>query len=118
MTADTRSQSAERRIYTRVPLDAPFFVTLQRGDGPELPALLVDFGRGGLQLALPPGTSENFFGWLNQAVMISRLPDSIDGCCTNCCGFISWVSQERCGVRFEKPLTISDDALENIVKTL
>jgi len=119
MSADTDSQSGrERRVHLRVPLDAPCFVTLRRDDGLEVPTLLVDFGRGGIQAALPPSSSENFRTWLSHQVDVVGLPGPLycDG--SGYPGVISWVSAERCGVRFSQPLSLADEELYTIIESL
>ena len=119
MSADTDSQSGrERRIYPRVPLDAPYFVSLRRSDGVEVPALMVDFGRGGIQAALPPGSSESFRDWLNYQVVVLGLPESAHYDSSGYRGYITWVSVERCGVRFQPPLAVSDEELDAIIESL
>ena len=119
MAADADSDDVrERRAYPRVPLDAPFFVTLRRDDGTEVPALVVDFGRGGLQVALPPGSAESFHAWLSHAVLLLGLPASIDAKEAGCPGIISWVSAERCGVRLAPALAVSDEKLLEIAASL
>lgn len=115
--SDLKSGS-ERRVYQRVPLDAPFFVTLRRSDGAEIPALMVDFGRGGVQVALPPGTPASFHSWLSCQVVVLGMPEPIECGRAGCKGMVSWVSAERCGVRFEPPLSLSEQELRNIVKSL
>ena len=119
MSADTDSQSgSDRRIYPRVPLDAPCFVVLRRDDGVEVPALMVDFGRGGIQAALPPGSSENFRDWLSHQVAVVGLPDPLRCDGSGYKGVISWVSAERCGVRFQPSLSVSDKELDAIIAAL
>jgi len=119
MSADTDSQSgSERRIYPRVPLDAPYFVTLRRDDGVEVPALVVDLGCGGIQAALPPGSSENLRTWLSHQVVVAGLPEPVQCDGFGYTGAITWVSAERCGVRFLSPLAVSDEELETLIRSL
>ena len=120
MSADTCSQCEERRIFLRVPLDAPSFVILRRDDGVEIPALMVDFGRGGIQAALSPGSSENFHTWLSHQVAVVGLPEPVQCDGLGYKGIISWVSAERCGVRFQPPLpdSVSDEELYAIIRSL
>ena len=119
MSTDTDSQSGrERRIFLRVPLDAPCFVTLRRDDGVEVPALMVDFGRGGIQVALSPGASENFHAWLSHQLAVVGLPEPLQCDGSGYKGTVSWVSAERCGVRFLPPLPVSDEELETIIELL
>ncbi len=119
MTECSDSQKGrERRVYPRVPLDAPFFVTLRKSDGEETPSLMVDFGRGGVQLALPPGTPASFHFWLSHHVHVFGLPEAIACSREGCKGMITWVSAERCGVRFEIPLSLSDEEICLILKSL
>jgi len=119
MSVDTGSQSGrERRIFPRVPLDAPCFVTLRRDDGVEVPALMVDFGRGGIQAALSPGTSENFCAWLSHQVAVLGLPEPLQCDGAGYKGIVNWVSAERCGVLFQPPLSVSDEELDTIIRSL
>ena len=119
MSVDTGSQSGiNRRMYPRVPLDAPFFVTLRRDDGMEVPALMVDLGCGGIQAALPPGSSEDFRAWLRHQVAVVGLPEPVRCDGSGHTGTIHWVSAECCGVRFQPPLPVSDEELETIIRSL
>jgi len=119
MSADIDSQSgSERRIYPRVPLDAPYFVTLRRDDGVEIPALVVDLGRGGIQATLSPGFSEDFRTWLNHQVVVAGLIEPVQCDDSGYKGVITWVSAEHCGVRFQPPLPVSEEELEAIIRSL
>ena len=118
MSVDTEKSGRERRIYQRVPLDAPCFVTLRRDDGVEVPAMMVDFGCGGIQAVLSPGSSESFRDWLNHLVAVIGLPEFAHYDGSNYQGDITWVSAERCGVRFHPPLTVSEEELEAIIESL
>jgi len=119
MSADNDSQSGrERRIYPRVPLDAPCLVTLRRDDGVEVPVLVVDFGCGGIQAALPPGSSESFRAWLNHHIAVVGLPELLQCDGSGYKGTVSWVSAECCGVRFLPPLAVSDEELDAIIRSL
>lgn len=102
---------AERRVYPRVPLDAPFFVTLRIQDSRQTQALLVDCGRGGVQLALSPEEAD-VPHLLSAEVRILGLPSMLDPTSAGLPGSISWVSAERCGVRFTPPLTLSEAVLQ------
>lgn len=119
MSSHTDPLSAqERRSYPRVPLDTPFFVTLKREKAhEELSAVLVDCSQGGVQLALPP-SSEPLFDWLGLRVLILGLPSPMDPPRLGCSGSVSWVSEERCGIRFSQPLALSDEALIALTETL
>ena len=115
---DVQEDYADRRAHARVPLDAPYFVTIQRGDSDmETPALIVDCGRGGLQLALSPVEGETY-EWLSHSVVIHGLPQVMDNTGKGCPGMVSWVSAERCGVRFVPPLPVSDEELLEVVGNL
>ncbi|MDL2207746.1 PilZ domain-containing protein [Desulfovibrio sp. OttesenSCG-928-M16] len=110
--SNTDSQSyANRRSSLRVPIDVPFFVSMQKSMGREdIPALLVDCGRGGVQLAFSPA-SGGVASWLGSEVRIDGLPLLLDTQGTGFMGTITWVSSERCGVRFHVPLPVSDKTI-------
>ena len=93
-------------------------MTLRRDDGPEIPALMVDLGCGGIQAALPPGSSENFHTWLSHRVVVLGLPEPIQCGGVGHKGTVSWVSAERCGVRFQSLLPISEEELCAIISSL
>ena len=97
----------DRRAHPRVPLDAPYFVTVRRHQDARIPALLMDCGRGGGPLALPPEETETR-DWLSSVVIIFGLPSIMDKLGSGCGGTVTWVSAERCGVRFQPPLEVSD----------
>lgn len=107
----------ERRARPRVPLDVPFFVTVRLADGSQCPALLVDCGRGGVQLAFSP-TEEGVGGLLNQEMLLLDLPKGLKADPDGCPGLVTWVSAERCGVRFDLPLALTDEELRVVAESL
>lgn len=109
---------ADRRNSLRVPIDVPFFVSIQKNPGnEEVPALLVDCGRGGVQLAFSPA-SDNIAGWLGCQVRVDGLPLILDAMGTGYEGIITWMSIERCGVRFHTPLPVSDQCIQALADDL
>lgn len=100
----------DRRAHPRVPLDAPYFVSIRKQEAGKIPALLVDCGRGGVQLALPPEETQTH-QWLSYSVTVFGLPTQMDAFGQGCSGTVTWVSAERCGVRFHPPLNVSDAEL-------
>jgi hypothetical protein len=119
MTYEKAAQKSyeERRAHPRVPLDAPFFVTLLVEESKKTSALLVDCGKGGLQLALSPAESA-LANLLSASVLILGLPRQLDGLGEGLSGSVSWISAERCGVSFTSPLSVSDDSLLAFTKNL
>lgn len=111
------SDPQDRRSSPRVPLDAPYFVTISLGKENDAPALLLDLSLGGAQLAFSPAAFK-VTGWLGQQVRIRGLPGNIDTGALGLPGTLSWISEERCGLRFDTPLPLSEEALEDIVADL
>jgi hypothetical protein len=102
---------SDRRKFARVPLDAPYFVALRFDNGPKETALLADLGRGGLQLSFAPGRDIQGENFLGRAVFIDALPVTLPVEGKNLPGTITWVSPQRCGVRFQTPLNVSEAEL-------
>jgi c-di-GMP-binding flagellar brake protein YcgR len=108
---------AERRNYNRVPLDMPYFVLLRVLDEGEHAMQLRDCSRGGLQLAFPPGEKIHR-DLLNKAVTVLHLPLAMDPESAGLTGFVVWLRQDRCGVRFDDILTLSDEGLLRLSTSL
>jgi hypothetical protein len=79
---------------------------------------MVDCGCGGIQAALPPGSAEDLQDWLSHQIVVLGLPEAFRCDGSGHKGIVSWVSAERCGVRFESPLSISDAELHAILSSL
>ena len=103
----------ERRICSRVPLDAPFFVIARLADGQRYSAILVDCGRGGVQLAfsLAKGVISSLLG---QKMVILDLPEGLGTDPDGCPGVVTWVSPQRCGVRFDQLLSLTEEEVTAI----
>lgn len=115
---DSADSYADRRNSLRVPIDVPFFVSMQKIPGNhEVPALLVDCGRGGVQLAFSPA-SDDIAGWLGCEVRVDGLPLILDAMGAGYAGIITWMSIERCGVRFHTPLPVSDQCIQALADDL
>ena len=108
----------ERRRIARVPLDVPFFVTVQLDSGEQYRAMLVDCGRGGVQLAFSPTENSGMDALLNQPLILLGLPQELGVAPDGCPGMVIWVSPERCGVRFDVALTLTDEELAEVTGTL
>ena len=107
----------ERRTRPRVPLDAPYFVSVRLENGYQCPAMLIDCGRGGVQLAFSP--SEDHLGnLLNQELMILSLPEGLGADPDGQPGRVTWAGPERCGVRFDRMLSLTDQELLAVANSL
>ena len=114
---DVNPTYEEKREQPRVPLDVPFFVAIRMDSGDKIQAMLIDCGRGGVQLAFSP--AETRMGeLLNLTVMIEGLPDKIRAETTGSFGVITWVSPERCGVRFLTPFPLTKEELQEMADAL
>jgi hypothetical protein len=102
---------SDRRKFARVPLDLPCFVTFRFDNGSVETALLADLGLGGLQLAFAPTREIQRENFLGRAVSIDPLPIPLPMEGKELPGIISWVSPQRCGVRFQTPLCVSETEL-------
>lgn len=104
---------ADRRIFLRIPIDIPVFCEINFDSGAKLTVLLKDISRGGLQVALSPG-SRIESPVLGEMASISRLPPRIGSGSIH--STITWQSPERLGLRFNEPLGLSDDELDAIMQ--
>lgn len=107
---------AERRNYERVPLDAPCFASIHK-DEQAVQVLMVDCSRGGMQFALPPGR-EVVADWLGNAVRVGDLPGALDPSGEGLEAMVNWVGGGRCGVRFDRVLSLSEAELLVLVQGL
>ena len=111
----------ERRQFLRVPIDAPHFVSIAIDGGAATLTLLVDISRGGLQVAFPPNQAVEEELFLGKAALIGQLPGSVElasGNAEGLRGVVSWVSPQRCGVRFEQALELGDEELAALLDGL
>ena len=111
----------ERRQFARVPIDEPHFVLIAVEQGPSQTMLLVDLGRGGLQTVFPPGQDVEKKSLLGKTVTVSQLPAPVSqasGIENSIKGTITWVSPQRCGIRFIAPLEIGDEELAALLESL
>lgn len=107
----------ERRNHPRVPLDTPLFAELGLTGGANMPVMLVDISRGGLQLALSLGTLDpNEI--LGIAVVVRSLPQTLDPSGDGIAGKITWLAPQRCGVRFTDVLELPDEQIDAIAGAL
>ena len=107
----------ERRVCPRVPLDAPFFVTVRLENGQQCSAMLVDCGRGGVQLAFSP-VEGMVNSLLSQELLVLNLPKGLGTDPDGCPGVVTWVSPQRCGVRFDRALSLTDEELAAVAGSL
>lgn len=102
-----KKKGVERRQIVRIPLDAPYFASLQITGGALLSVMLLDLSRGGMQVAVPPNQADAM-QLLGCDVVISDLPHLLDNTGSGCPGQIVWVSPQRCGVRFDRLFPLTD----------
>lgn len=107
----------ERRACPRVPLDAPFFVTICLENGQRSSAILVDCGRGGVHLAFSPAEGM-MSSLLGQNLVITNLPKGLGTDPDGWPGVVTWVSPQRCGVRFNQLLSLTDEELKAVANGL
>ncbi len=108
----------EKRVYGRVPLDTPFFAVLRTEDGAEFSVQLIDCGRGGVQLAFSPAETRTL-DIVNNGVLLLGLPlPAQEKGHLGVAGFVAWVGAGRCGVRFDRPLSLTDDEIKQVTERL
>lgn len=107
-------ENSERRLYERICIDAPVFceITIK---GEKIPVLLKDMSKGGMQVEIGPGR-EFSKELLGQEIILSTLPDELTKCVSDVSGVVSWLSDERLGIRFPAPLSLSQEELEEIIR--
>ena len=93
----------ERRSFPRVPLDMPVFIRMRLPTGGEQKVLLVDISCGGMQVALSAQVNKHA-DLLGTPVLLFGLPAPLDTGTTGKGGSITWVSPQRCGIRFDEPV--------------
>jgi hypothetical protein len=89
--------------------------------GASMTMLLVDLGRGGMQTVFPPGETIEKKQLLGKSVTVSQLPAVVvqaTGIGDSVRGNITWVSPQRCGIRFACPLDIGDEELSSLLESL
>ncbi len=79
--------------------------------------MLIDCGRGGVQLAFSPA-EESVSQLLNQELIVLNLPQGLGADPDGCPGVVSWVSLQRCGVRFDQMLFVTDEELRAVAYSL
>lgn len=97
----------ERRLFPRVPLDIPVFIRMRLKTGEEQKVLLVDVSCGGMQIALP-AHGEGGSALLGKAVDLLDLPAALDAAPAGKGGSVTWVSPQRCGIRFDEPISLAE----------
>ncbi len=107
----------ERRNHPRVPLDTPHFAELRFEGGGRLPVMLVDVGRGGLQLAVSLADQDPN-ALLGCEVILLDLPKPLDPAGHGLSGKITWLAPQRCGVRFTEFLALPDEQLAALASLL
>lgn len=103
----------DRRNSPRVPIDVPFFIRMRIDGEGEITGLLIDCSLGGVQLALsmPSGVPAV---WMGAEVGIADMP-GIDAVLA---GSITWISSDRCGVRFHQALAMTEEELRDLLDVI
>ena len=96
----------DRRTAPRIPLDAPCLLTLTVDYEEETFAMVVDVSRGGIQLALPPG-SKPVQLTIGQPVTLKDVSAPLDLLLEDAHGKIAWIGANCCGVKLNKELPIA-----------
>ena len=105
---------AERRTSSRLPIDVPVFFEITLHTGALVPALLKDISAGGLQAGLSSTAGLKFS--LGMEVLLLALPPAIDDTGFGLAAVVSWQSPERLGLRFHKPLPLTEDDVQAIIR--
>ena len=79
--------------------------------------MLVDCGRGGVQLAFSPAEGM-LNSLLSQDLLLLNLPKGLGTDPDGCPGVVTWISPQRCGVRFEQALSLTDEELTSVASSL
>ena len=85
--------------------------------GQQCAAMLIDCGRGGVQLALSlaEGTIRSLLG---HELVVMNLPKGLSTDPDGCPGVVTWVSPQRCGVRFDQILSLTDEEVMVVASSL
>lgn len=107
-------ENLERRMHERICIDAPVVCEITI-EGHKIPVLLKDISKGGMQVEIGPGRefSKELLGC---KIFISTLPDELSMRAPDVTGMVSWLSEERLGIRFPEALPISQEELEDIIR--
>ena len=105
---------SERRTFARIPIDVPIFCEIVFPGQNSFLALLKDISRGGVQVALSPGSTTEDLA-LGQPARVIGLPAKIGIDPGGVPAIVSWLSPERVGLRFTEPLPVSESDLDSII---
>ena len=108
------SDPSDRRTFARIPIDVPIFCEIAFPGQSPIATLLKDISRGGVQVALSPGSTTEDMTLGQQAVVIG-LPAKIGIDPGGVASIVSWLSPERVGLRFNDPLPVSEEELDAII---
>lgn len=107
-------EDLERRLHERICIDAPVFCEITI-EGQKVPVLLKDISKGGLQVEIGPGR-EFSKELLGSKISLTTLPDELSMRAPDVSGMVSWLSEERLGIRFPDALPLSQEELEDIIR--
>ena len=103
----------ERRQSARVPLDAPCLLTLVLNYEDTQTGMVIDVSEGGVQIALSPGASQGDVV-PGTPVTLRDVPAPMDRILEGVHGKIAWVGIRCCGVRLNKPLSITQTDITDL----
>ncbi len=109
-----KDRNDERRESTRVQLDIPCFVMIKLASGDSFKAMISNIGYSGIQLDLPAALSNGQLA-PKALVTISGFPKEL-AMLNNMRAKVKWLGDGRCGLHFEKKLSISEEELLDIIE--
>lgn len=92
----------ERRTSPRIPVDAPFLLTLEMASGVTVPVMLTDISMHGMQLTLPPGAGVLHCA-VNSPVHMKDFPHGLASFLDGITGTVAWLTERQCGIRLDRP---------------
>ena len=100
----------DRRSSPRIPLDAPFLLTLEIVSGSSIPVMLTDISMHGMQLTLPPDAGVLYCA-IDSPVIMKNFPEKLAPFLEGLTGTIAWQTEQQCGIRLDQPLPHPADVI-------